>query len=159
MQVQRISPLCRRHLHISTDSQRLDVLEYARVIATFPISTSPLGIGFAEGSLQTPSGRFLIVEKIGHGLPLDTIFKGRIPLRKEAPDIQDNTDGVISRILRLHGLDVVNSNTLERYIYIHGTNHPDLIGTPSGHGCIRLTSSDVARLFELVAVGTPVDIE
>lgn len=41
---------------------------------------------------------------------------------------------------------------------IHGTNQETSIGDAVSHGCIRMYNDDVARLFELVPVGTPVYI-
>jgi len=64
----------------------------------------------------------------------------------------------MSRILWLDGLEARNRNTHERYIYIHGTNHEDQIGQAASHGCVRMRNADVAELFDLVAVGTPVVI-
>jgi L,D-transpeptidase ErfK/SrfK len=39
---------------------------------------------------------------------------------------------------------------------IHGTNNPRAVGLPVTHGCIRMYPDDVAALFPLVPVGTPV---
>jgi len=39
---------------------------------------------------------------------------------------------------------------------IHGTNHPDSIGQRDSHGCIKMYPEDIATLFGLVAIGTPV---
>jgi hypothetical protein len=39
---------------------------------------------------------------------------------------------------------------------IHGTNNPASIGQSVSHGCIRLRNSDIAKLYEMVEVGTPV---
>lgn len=41
---------------------------------------------------------------------------------------------------------------------IHGTNQDTSIGDAVSHGCVRMYNEDVARLFELVPVGTPVFI-
>ncbi len=41
---------------------------------------------------------------------------------------------------------------------IHGTNRPDSIGTYGSNGCIRLKEKDVEALFDLVDIGTPVEI-
>ncbi|ACA58980.1 L,D-transpeptidase [Candidatus Desulforudis audaxviator] len=41
---------------------------------------------------------------------------------------------------------------------IHGTNEPDSIGTHASGGCVRLRNEDIVELFELVTVGTTVDI-
>jgi len=39
---------------------------------------------------------------------------------------------------------------------IHGTNNPIAVGLAVTHGCIRMYPDDVARLFPLIPVGTPV---
>jgi len=39
---------------------------------------------------------------------------------------------------------------------IHGTNNPLAVGMPVTHGCIRMYPDDVAALFPLIPVGTPV---
>src|SRR6185312_10354978 len=39
-------------------------------------------------------------------------------------------------------------DSLERYIYLHGTNHADLLGRPVSHGCVRLSNEHVCQLFE-----------
>ncbi|HEY7508622.1 MAG TPA: L,D-transpeptidase [Vicinamibacteria bacterium] len=41
---------------------------------------------------------------------------------------------------------------------LHGTNRPETVGQAVSHGCVRLRNEDIARLYELVAVGTPVYI-
>lgn len=41
---------------------------------------------------------------------------------------------------------------------IHGTNKPSFIGTRDSQGCIRLLNEDVEELFELVQVGSRVEI-
>jgi hypothetical protein len=68
-------------------------------------------------------------------------------------------DLVLSRILRLDGLDPENANTMDRFIYFHGTNQEHLIGQPVSHGCIRLRNDDMILLFDLVEVDDEVIIE
>ena len=41
---------------------------------------------------------------------------------------------------------------------IHGTNAPETIGRAVSHGCVRLRNEDIEKLFDMVAVGTPVYI-
>ena len=41
---------------------------------------------------------------------------------------------------------------------IHGTNKPYGVGLRSSHGCMRLYPEDVAKLFEMVPVGTTVTV-
>lgn len=41
---------------------------------------------------------------------------------------------------------------------IHGTNQDTSVGDAVSHGCVRMYNDDVARLYELVPVGTPIFI-
>jgi len=41
---------------------------------------------------------------------------------------------------------------------IHGTNEPESIGTYASGGCIRLSNEDIVEIYQLVEVGTPVEI-
>jgi len=149
-------------IHISIRDQTLTLRglpgragEASRV---FPVSTSLFGLGTQEGSFKTPLGRFEISKKIGAGAPLGAVFKSRVPTG-ETGDPSNPEDLVQTRILWLHGLDPENGNTLERYIYIHGTNHEEQLGTAASHGCIRMRNADVAELYELINEGTPVSIQ
>ena len=147
-----------KNIHISIRDQRLTLKEGETLIRTYPVSTSRFGIGTEEGSMKTPIGRFRVAEKIGDGLPSDTVFQSRVPLKADDP-LPPTEDLVMSRILWLDGLDEHNTNTRERFIYIHGTKHEDKIGNPASHGCVRMRNADVIELFDLVDVGAPVVIE
>ena len=41
---------------------------------------------------------------------------------------------------------------------IHGTNRPETIGRSVSHGCVRLRNEDIARLYDMVPIGTQVFI-
>ena len=144
-------------IRISVPRQRLTLKQGRKRLRTFPISTSRFGLGMEEGSFKTPTGRFRIAEKIGEGQPLNTAYKARVP-QPATREMLKSGDLVMSRILWLDGLGRRNGNTYDRYIYIHGTNHEEQIGEPASHGCIRMRNADVAELFDLVSVGTPVVI-
>jgi L,D-transpeptidase YbiS len=146
-----------REVHVSLADQTLELRERGEVLRSYPISGSAFGVGHEEGSLKTPSGAFIINEKIGDDAPLGAVFKSREPTGElGAPD--DPDDLVQTRILWLHGLESHNANTRDRYIYIHGTNHESEIGRPASHGCIRMRNEDVAELFAQVEQGTQVFI-
>jgi len=49
-----------------------------------------------------------------------------------------------------------NVDTMQRYIYIHGTPDSVAVGKPESHGCIRMRNVDIVELFDLVEVGTNV---
>jgi len=141
-----------RRIEVSLDDQRLDLFEGGQCLKSYVISTAAKGMGFDMGSYRTPIGEFQIMEKIGQGEPLGTIFTGRVPCGcwKHGDDI--GTDGILSRILWLDGLESENSNTAARHIYIHGTNREDLLGIPASHGCVRMANADIIELFDLVSV-------
>jgi lipoprotein-anchoring transpeptidase ErfK/SrfK len=127
------------------------------VLRSYPVSSSRFGIGTEEGSMKTPLGNFRIAEKIGHDTEPGTIFKARVALGPDDP-LPETEDLITSRILWLDGVDEENTNTRERFIYIHGTKHEDKIGLPASHGCIRMRNDDVIELFELVDETTQVVI-
>ncbi len=142
-------------IEISIEDQRLILKRGNERLRSYPISTSRFGIGTEEGSFKTPTGRFRVAEKIGGNTPDGTVFRGRVPLGPDDP-LPATEDLVMSRILWLDGLDEDNSNTRDRFIYIHGTRHEDKIGQPASHGCIRMRNADVIELFDLVEAETPV---
>lgn len=41
---------------------------------------------------------------------------------------------------------------------IHGTNNPSSIGKAVSHGCVRMYNEDVIELYDMVELGTPVNI-
>jgi lipoprotein-anchoring transpeptidase ErfK/SrfK len=148
----------RRSILVSIRDQQLTLLEGKTPIRRYPVSTSRFGIGTEEGSFKTPTGNFRVAQKIGHGMPSSTVFRGRVPLNPDAPP-PATEDLVMSRILWLDGIDADNANTRERFIYVHGTKHEDKIGQRDSHGCVRLRNADVIELFDLVDEGTLVVIE
>jgi lipoprotein-anchoring transpeptidase ErfK/SrfK len=144
-------------IHVSVADQRLDLLEAGRVVASWPISTSRFGLGSESGSYRTPTGRFEVCEMIGDGATEWAEFKARERTGSIATPGGEE-DGILTRILWLHGLEPHNANTRDRYIYIHGTNQEALIGTPASHGCVRMRNADIVDLFARVQPGTPVHI-
>ena len=147
-----------KSIHVSIRDQQLTVKQNARPIRTYPVSTSRFGIGTEQGSLKTPTGRFRVAEKIGSDMPHGTVFVGRVPLQADEA-LPATEDQITSRILWLDGLGKRNANTHDRFIYIHGTKHDEMLGRPDSHGCIRMRDSDVIELFDLVEEGTPVTIK
>ena len=53
---------------------------------------------------------------------------------------------------------IMEYNGGDGIIGIHGTNSPGSIGDASSLGCVRVPNDIIARLHELVPVGTPVEI-
>jgi UDP-N-acetylmuramate--alanine ligase len=148
----------------SIEEQMLLVCEKDTVVGRYEASTSRFGNGIRENSFKTPLGIHRIKEKIGSGAPPGRIFKGRkdTGIDWDQVSIEDNL--ILTRILRLEGLEEgINKgegvDSYDRFIYIHGTNREDLVGTPLSHGCLALRNSDILRLFDIVTEGTLVYID
>lgn len=128
----------------------------------FVCSTSRFGIGETNGSFCTPRGLHRIAEKIGGGEPAGTIFKERRVVGNVA-ELGVAAGGITTRIMWLDGLEpgfnhgtngVVNVDTHDREIYIHGTGDQASLGKPASHGCIHLADADLISLFDLLPSGT-----
>jgi lipoprotein-anchoring transpeptidase ErfK/SrfK len=148
-----------RLLRVSLARQEALLERAGQTPLVFQVSTAANGAGCAMDSGCTPTGRFRISEKIGDGEAVGTIFSARKRVGLWQPGGITGDDLVLTRILRLDGLDPENANTLARYIYFHGTNQEHLIGQPASHGCIRLRNDDMILLFDLVEVDDEVIIE
>ena len=153
---------------VDISDQRLYLIENSRIIESYPISSSKYGEGNIENSFKTPLGRHIIKEKIGYGVPLNTIFVARVNTNKKANIIRSLDDSeddyVTSRILWLDGLEEgINKgegiDSFNRFIYIHGTHEEGLIGQKASHGCIRMFNNDVVKLYDIVKKGTKVYIK
>lgn len=132
------------------------------IIKEYDISTSKEGFGNEIGSQKTPLGIHRIREKIGEGAKPTTVFEYRINTGRTTNIIKERRNAkeeeITSRILWLEGLEDRNKNSLERYIYIHGTNEEGLVGFPESDGCIRMKNKDVIELFSVVEEGSYVYI-
>ena len=155
-----------RWLLVDVAGQRLALVEGERIILVKPVSTARVGIDCRQDSGGTPDGLHRIARKIGDDQEWGTEFSSRRPTgRRWNPDQlqRGEADLSLTRVLTLEGLDPGHNqgpgvDSLERYIYIHGTNHEKQIGSPVSHGCIRLTNDDVMELFEKMEPGDPVVI-
>ena len=150
---------------ISIEQQKLFVINSATndFIKEYQISSSKYGEGSIIGSNKTPLGIHIIKEMIGDSAKVNEIIKNRMLTGRIATihtdTISRESDDVTSRIMWLDGKEDNNKNSLSRYIYIHGTPEEGLIGTKASHGCIRMNNLDVIELFNMVNIGTPVDIQ
>jgi lipoprotein-anchoring transpeptidase ErfK/SrfK len=119
------------HLHAVVDEQRLRLTLYRRGRQVF---SAPIGVG--KPSTPTPRGNFWIREK----------FRVRAdPFYGE------------------YAFGTADYSTLSEWphggvVGIHGTSEPSLIPGMPSHGCVRLRDADVARLWSLLPVGTPLTI-
>lgn len=145
-------------LEVSVDDQVLRVFRGSTLERSYPVSTAAKGVGFTPGSLRTPTGRFVICQKVGAGQPSGTIFVAREPVGHWQAGDLSTKDHVLTRIIRLSGLQPENANSFDRFIYIHGTNHEDKLGSPASCGCIRMSNAEVTELHDLVEPGMIVEV-
>ena len=131
------------------------------------VSTAANGVGCTKDSGCTPQGAHIIRAKIGADAPVNTVFVGRRPTGEICtPELMakfPNRDWILTRILWLSGTEIGknrlgNVDTMQRYIYIHGTPDSTDMGEVGSHGCVRMRNADVIELFDLVEVGTKVFI-
>ncbi len=150
---------------ISVSSQTLCLYQGKQKVCQYPISSALNGIGGEKNSGKTPLGRHRIRAKIGEGLPINSVLIGRRPTGEiytpELAHAYPERDWVLSRILWLSGQEIGMNrlgqvDTMQRYIYIHGTPDSEPMGVPRSHGCIRMRNADVMALFDCVSVGTEV---
>lgn len=143
---------------ISTREQKLALLDHENLAAIYPISTSKYGLGDWRGSYRTPLGELEVADKIGEGAEPGTVFKD---LRRTGEIVGPDAPGrdpIVTRILWLRGRQAQNANAYGRRIYIHGTPEERNIGLPVSYGCIRMRSSDVINLYNVVGLGARVSI-
>lgn len=153
-------------IQISITNQTLMLLDdFGGVKARYRVSTAANGVGCEKNSGCTPLGNHIIRAKIGAGAASNTVFVGRRPTGEICtPELMaqfPNRDWILTRILWLSGTEVGknrlgNVDTMQRYIYIHGTPDSTELGKVGSHGCVRMRNSDMLELFDLVAVGTAV---
>ncbi len=117
---------------------------------TNTVITYPLGIGRLDW--ETPLGMTEVVAKTANPtwrVPASIKAYNKengIELPDVVPPGPKNPLGKFAFRLKLPG-----------YL-IHGTNHPSGVGMRSSSGCLRLFPEDIAALFKLMPVGTPVRI-
>ncbi len=155
-------------IKISISTQRLTLSDAAgNVVKSYLVSTALNGVGCNKNSGCTPLGAHVIRAKIGAGMPENTVFVGRRPtgeiwtpaLAAQHP----GRDWILTRILWLSGQELGKNrlgdvDSMQRYIYIHGTPDSEPMGIPCSHGCIRMRNADVIQLFDQVFPGTAVEI-
>ena len=153
-------------IEISIQHQTLTLFDdFGGVKAKYSVSTAANGVGCEKNSGCTPLGNQIIRAKIGGNVALNTVFVGRRPTGEIfTPELMaafPNRDWILTRILWLSGSEIGfnrlgNVDTMQRYIYIHGSPDTTEMGKIGSHGCVRMRNSDIVELFDLVPAGTVV---
>jgi lipoprotein-anchoring transpeptidase ErfK/SrfK len=120
------------HEYLRVNRERFRVTLYR---GDRPIWSAPVGVG--RPSLPTPAGHFYVTEKLTDvGEPLYGPYA--LGTSAYAPTLSEWPGGGI--------------------VGIHGTDEPQLIPGRPSHGCIRLRDADIARLWHMIGVGTPIEV-
>ncbi|MCM2250272.1 MAG: L,D-transpeptidase family protein [Geothrix sp.] len=147
-----------RLLVVDPARQRLGLLEGGRLVFEAAVSTAKNGLGCEEGSYRTPTGWHRIHARIGAGAEPGAVFRSRVATGEVWRGEPRDEDLILTRVLTLDGVEEgwnrgPGRDSLERFIYLHGTNQEQQLGQPVSHGCVRLSNADVAELFDRVAEG------
>lgn len=161
-------PTFMQFIFISLARQKLFCYKQDKPYKIFTISSAKNGAGELSGSECTPRGWHRIYSRIGMDAPLNTVFKGRKPTGEifstELAEQFPGRDWILTRIIQLEGVETGrnkggNVDSLERYIYIHGTPDTTDMTEPASHGCIRMQNHDMIEFSEWVRPGTYACIE
>lgn len=144
---------------ITLRDQKLTYYQDGKPVLDYPISSSKFGISSKGGSNCTPIGLHAVSEKKGDGQPTGMVFKGGRPTGEVVGVDTQGRDPIVTRVVKLTGLEKTNRNSLKRGIFLHGTPEERYIGTPASYGCIRMRSDDIVKLYPFLNRGTTVAIE
>ncbi|MHB8532637.1 MAG: L,D-transpeptidase [Solirubrobacteraceae bacterium] len=100
-----------------------------------PVFSARVGVG--KPGTVTPKGHFYVMEKLR---TVNAPAYGPFALGTSAyaPTLSEWPGGGV--------------------VGIHGTNEPQLIPGRPSHGCIRMRDGDIARLWAMTRLGTPIEI-
>lgn len=159
--------LTNQHAFASLREQKYYFFTGSTLETVYTISSSRRPPSCVENSLGTPTGLHRIAERIGDSAPLGTVFRGRQSLGQrywEMPEAEQQKNLITTRILWLDGQEPGHNSgagidTHSRYVYLHGTNQEDRLGSPNSHGCLLFSNKDIIDLFNRTQSGTLLLIE
>lgn len=123
-------------LVISLSDRRVYIYEQDQIVKSYPIA-------IGRNGWETPTGKFEVIQMFQNPV-WEHPFTGEL-----VPPGPDNPLGS-----RWIGFWTDGTN----YIGFHGTPNAETVGQAASHGCIRMYDQDVVALFEIVQVGTPVEV-
>lgn len=154
-QSKRIEPIKSAALAVVVDkSQRtLEVYRFGKLVRAYRITIGarPNGPKRYEGDMRTPEGFYHIVDKRPHRrwryfLGID--YPNEEDVRRYAQDLArdliptiDGSPQGIGRALGIHGNDRAREQEA---------------GRNWTHGCVAMANDDIAQLFKIIDIGTPV---
>lgn len=123
-------------LVIKLGERRVYVYQKSQVLTSFPVA-------IGRDGWETPVGNHQVIQMI-HDPTWEHPFTGEL-----VPPGSTNPLGA-----RWIGFWTDGTN----YIGFHGTPNEESVGRPASHGCVRMYNRDVIKLFQMVKIGTPVDV-
>ena len=150
---------------IQASDQKLTHVDRTGLTYSYSVSTGLAGMGEEKNSFKTPRGRHIVRAIIGRDCPKNAIFVARRWLGEcftaGMEEIYPGRDWILSRILWLSGCEpgynrLGRVDTMQRYIYIHGTPETYPVGVAGSHGCIRMHSDALIDLTARINVGEEV---
>lgn len=152
---------------ISIEKQAMNCFEEDTLIHTYQISSGKNGVGEQINSECTPRGWHAIHSILGLDNQINDVFvsrkwTGEVYSEDLATQFPDR-DWILTRILRLDGLEPGRNkgeqvDSLNRYIYIHGTPDSTPLGQPGSRGCIRMKNNEIVELAHWATTDTLVYI-
>jgi len=123
----------RRRIVVSLADRKLVLFEGERVLRVYDVAVG-------KRSTPSPEGKFAIINRV----PNPTWY---------------GPAGVVVAAGKSNPLGSRWMGLSAKGYGIHGTNVPSSIGQAASHGCIRMRRHDLEELFELVTVGTIVELQ
>ena len=123
-----------RQLLVMREQRVVQLVEYGRVVAEYPVAVGKPG-------WETPPGTFQ-VEQMQQNPAWQHPITGMV-----VPAGRDNPMGT-----RWIGF----LSTSSGMVGFHGTNNAESVGQASSHGCLRLKNHHIEALFPKVTIGTTV---
>lgn len=124
-------------LKLSLSDRKVYVYRGESIEATYPVAVGKAG-------WETPTGEFKVISQINQPGWTNPFTDEVVPPGPENP-LGD----------RWIGFWTDGTNT----IGFHGTPNRESVGRAASHGCVRMYNEDIRKLFEIVALGTPVTVE
>ena len=157
-----------KQIFVSAAEQTLKAYENDHLSFSYSISTGKNGLGEIVNSECTPRGWHKIYSIIGVEHPVNSVFVAREwtgeIYSQELAQANPGRDWILTRILQLEGLEPGRNkggevDSLQRYIYIHGTPDTTALGAPGSRGCIRVRNNEMINLAQWVTTETLVYIQ
>ena len=121
-------------LVVDLSDRRSYIYHGERLSASYPVA-------IGKESWQTPTGNFKVLKRLKNPI-------WRHPLTGEV--VQPGVNNPLgSRWIGFW-------SDGRSQIGFHGTNDEQLVGKAVSHGCLRMENQDIEKIYEQVAVGTPV---